>query len=924
MNDKVKKSSEQEEQNSTQKEEGKTTPMMAQYFALKKENEGYLLFYRMGDFYEMFFQDAIVASAELDIALTKRNKEKGQDIPMCGVPVHSHEAYLSRLIKKGFKVAICEQMEDPAQARKERGANALVKREVVRLITPGTLTEDNILEPRVCHFIIALTQTSEALGLAWADVSTGDFRTQSLPLKNTSQLMTAISRLDPKEIVVNEKVLQTPEFFELFNEYKRLLTPLPPPRFSYENGKERLETFFKVKTLDAFGLFDKSQISAAGALLDYIALTQKGQMPRLNPLKLYQTECLMQIDAATRKNLEIFYSFSGEKKATLFHTIDNTLTGAGARLLSLQLSSPLLHVNLINKRLDRVEFFLNNPLIRSSVRDRLCLCADMERALARLSVGRGGPRDLAVLKNTLVQIPDMKTDIQSDMGLPLSLKECLESFYDLTPLVEKLAHALGNDLPLLPRQGGFIAPLYSKELDELKNFKEVSQRTLWDLQMEYIDVSGVQNLKISHNNMLGYYIEVPARYAQKMLDEARAGQSIFIHRQTMANAIRFTTPALADLEAKLKTVAERTLNLELALFEELVQEVLKKSHEISKNAQTFAMIDVAAGLAETAHLYDYCRPVLEDSLAFDIVQGRHSVVEKMIRQNNEKVFVKNDCHLGNVEKKEGRLWLMTGPNMAGKSTFLRQNALIAIMAQAGGFVPAQKAKIGIVDKVFSRVGAGDDLARGRSTFMVEMIETATILNQATKRSLVILDEIGRGTATFDGLSIAWAVVEHLHDVNKSRALFATHYHELVALSEKLTQISLHTMKIKEWKEEIIFLHEAIKGSADRSYGIHVGALAGLPKEVIKRAKEVLIQLEKQGAYEINFMNDLPLFSMIKKPKVHQEENQLPEEITQNKTAPLALDVFEKIKRLNPDELTPKEALSFLYDLKQISEEKNDV
>ncbi len=891
----------------------KHTPMMEQYFDIKRRHEGYLLFYRMGDFYEMFFDDAITASAALDIALTKRGREKGIDIPMCGVPVHSHEIYLSRLIRKGFKVAICEQMEDPAEARKTRGTNALVKRDVIRLITPGTLTEDNILEPRACNYLMSLTVTGDGIGMAWADVSTGNFAVQTLASQKPAALAAGISRLEPKEIIVSDKLLQTPDFFETFNEFKRLLTPLPAVRFSAENGKKRLEKFFNVQTLDAFGRFNKSELGAAGALVDYIELTQKGQLPRLNPLKHYTSGRLMEIDAATRRNLELFHSLSAEKGPTLYSSIDKTITGAGARLLSQYLSSPLTDIYTINQRLDRIEFFIKNPLIRATVRDRLSECPDMERALARLSLGRGGPRDLAIIRDTLKQIPDLKEALHSDLGMPPAVENCLKNLKNPEELTDTLTKALADDLPLLARDGGFIAPMYSAELDELKQLRDQSRQMMLGLQVKYAEIAGVSNLKIAHNNILGYYIEVTAKNASQMLEDARQGKSIFMHRQTMSNAVRFTTVELSELENKLKGAAERALTLELELFSDLVAQVMRKADLIAQDAQVLAILDVASSLAETAEEHEYCRPVLEDSLAFDIEKGRHPVVEQTMKASHESDFVTNDCHLGNPETKDGRLWLMTGPNMAGKSTFLRQNALIAVLAQSGCYVPAKSAKIGIVDKLFSRVGAADDLARGRSTFMVEMIETAAILNQSTEKSLVILDEIGRGTATFDGLSIAWAVVEHLHEINKSRALFATHYHELTALAEVLPHLSLYTMRVKEWKNNVVFLHEVVKGTADRSYGIHVGRLAGLPPAVIARAKQVLAEMEKQGSYEINFMNDLPLFALVQKKAAAEQKEAVPE------TAKLS-PVLEELKKIAPDELTPRQALDALYKLKQLSEQ----
>ncbi len=900
---------------SEQIKEEKATPMMEQYFSIKKQTEGYLLFYRMGDFYEMFFDDAIRAAAALDIALTKRGKHKGKDIPMCGVPVHSHEMYLSRLIRKGFKVAICEQTEDPAEARRLRGSSALVNRDVIRLITPGTLTEDNILEARACNYLVSLTETNEGMAMAWVDVSTGDFAVQTLPARNAVNLAAGLSRLDPKEIIVSEKIVQTPEFFEVFNDWKKALTPLPSARFNAANGQKRLETFFNVDTLDSFGRFNKSELAAAGALVDYVELTQKGKIPRLNPLKRYGAGRLMEIDAATRRNLELFRSLNGEKSPSLFSAIDRTITGAGARLLFQYLSSPLTDAEAVNKRLDRVTFFVQNPVVRSNLRDRLEQCPDMERALSRLSLGRGGPRDLAALRDALKQIPLIKAELKETArtaGMPKSLADCLNSLSGHETLADRLQRALADDLPLMARDGGFIAPAYSEELDGLKELRDESRRLIAELQAKYADTAGVP-LKISHNNILGYYIEVTAKNAKQMLEDARSGTSIFLHRQTMANAVRFTTVELSELETKLRGVGEKALALELQLFSDLVNAVLSEAAAIASSAHALAMLDVACGLADVAEEYDYVRPVLDDSYAFDIENGRHPVVEQALKGAGENEFVGNDCRLGNPETHDGRLWLITGPNMAGKSTFLRQNALIAVLAQAGCYVPAKSAHIGIIDKLFSRVGAADDLARGRSTFMVEMVETAAILNQSTERSLVILDEIGRGTATFDGLSIAWAVVEHLHETNKCRALFATHYHELTALAARLPQLSLYTMRIKEWRESVVFLHEVVKGSADRSYGIHVGRLAGLPPVVIARAKQVLVQMEKKGSYEIDFMNDLPLFALVRKKAGEEREE---DENAGRQTPSLLL---EKLKSVCPDDLSPKQALETLYELKKLAE-----
>ena len=833
---------------------------------------------------------------------------------MCGVPVHSHESYLARLIRQGFKVAICEQTEDPAQARRERGSQTLVNRDVIRLITPGTLTEDNLLSAGASNHLIAVADGGKSLSMAWTDMSTGDFFVQTIA-KQPSALAAALARLDASEILAGERFLQAPDFFETFNDWKKKLTPLPDSRFSAENGKKRLEDFFHVATLDGFGIFETAETAAAGLLLDYISLTQKGRLPRLNRLQKIASSSIMEIDAATRRNLEIFTSLSGERTHTLYDAVNRTVTGAGARLLGACLAAPLTDINEINRRLDRIDFFVHNPMLRAGLRDILRVCPDIERSLSRLSLNRGSPRDLGALRAVLGQIPTIKTLLQNpdnadgilESEPPQALRDCLSALNEEKELYQKLSAALCDDLPFLARDGGFIAPGYSPELDELKMLRDESRLMMAKLQTKYVSMTGINTLKIGHNNILGYYVEITAKNAQKILDDIHAGNSIFIHRQTLLNAVRFTTPELAELETKMRTAGEQALEKELAFFDELVGDALKKSDSLATTAHMLAVLDLASSLAQTADELSCVRPVLDNSLAFDVQKGRHIVIEKAMKQAHDDTFVANDCRLD--EEKNGRLWLMTGPNMAGKSTFLRQNALIAILAQSGCFVPAEFARIGLIDKLFSRVGASDDLARGRSTFMVEMVETATILNRATERSFVILDEIGRGTATYDGLSIAWAVVEYLHETNRSRALFATHYHELTALTERLPHLALYTMRVKEWKNNVVFLHEVVAGAVDRSYGIHVAKLAGLPPQVVMRAKQVLVQLEQKGSYRIDFMNDLPLFAKLAPVEEPAQADEAPE-----KTSP----VLEKLAAVNPDDLTPKQALEVLYQLCELA------
>jgi DNA mismatch repair protein MutS len=877
------------------------SPMMVQYLAIKRANPESLLFYRMGDFYELFFDDAVKASAALDIALTKRGKHEGSDIPMCGVPVHSHEAYLSRLIRKGFKVAVAEQMEDPALAKK-RGGKSVVERAVVRLITPGTLTEDALLDARRHNYLAALAEAQGGLGLAWIDISTGDFQLQPLAARSVAA---ALARLAPGELLVSEKTLQRPDLFETWREWRSILSPLPAARFDSENARRRLETLFGVRALDAFGAFTRGELAAGGALVDYIELTQKGKLPRIAAPRRLAEGAAMEIDAATRRNLELVETLSGDRRGSLLATIDRTVTGAGARLLAATLSAPLTDPAEIARRQDAVEFFAAAPGLRVSVRERLARCPDVERALSRISLGRGGPRDLASLRDALGELPGLRVAIAQDGpdtapgAPPAAMVEALAGFGEHNALVDRLARALAPDLPLLARDGGFIATGYHAGLDEQLALRDESRRLIAALQARYVEASGVSTLKIKHNNVLGYHIEVPPKQAERLAEL----RDTFIHRQTIASSVRFTTVELGELEGRIRGAADKALALELELFADLIGEVTARAAEIGRAANALASIDLFAALAELAVERRYVRPVVDDSAEFSIAAGRHPVVEALA----DAPFVANDCDLA----PEHRLWLLTGPNMAGKSTFLRQNALIAILAQMGSFVPAESARIGVVDRLFSRVGAADDLARGRSTFMVEMVETAAILNQAGPRALVILDEIGRGTATFDGLSIAWAVVEHLHGVNQCRALFATHYHELTSLSAKLPALACHCMRVKEWKGEVVFLHEVGPGTADRSYGIHVARLAGLPGAAVERAEQVLHTLEsgEQAGALARLADDLPLFAAAR-PKGGTA------------SAPRGPSPAEQLlAETNPDALSPKEALELIYKLKGLGERR---
>jgi len=875
------------------------TPMMAQYMSIKERYPDSLLFYRMGDFYELFFDDAIKASETLDITLTKRGKAGGNAIPMCGVPFHAYEPYLAKLIRNGFKVAVCEQKETPDEAKARTKAEgkpaskALVNRDVVRVVTQGTLTEDTLLNARENNYLSAITEVGEQFGIAWTDLSTGSFTVQSL-LEN--QLQTAIERIAPREIVVPDSLAEI-----LTSDHR--INPQPKSRFDSQNAQKKLERVFGVGTLEGFGAFSRAEIAAAGALIDYIERTQIGKIPYLEKPKQLSNTSNMEIDAATRRNLEITRTQDGQRKGSLLGTIDKTITGPGARMLQSNLSAPLTDIAKINNRLNRVEHFVNTASLREIIREELKSMPDMERALSRLSLSRGGPRDLAMIRDGLKQIEVIRAALQNHNEAKTVLGDILEHIKNerlISDLQDKLTQALETDPPMLARDGGFIATGFFKKLDELKTLKTESQRLIAKLQVKYQQDTNIDALKIKFNNVLGYFIEVTAKHGDKMIALKEQSNSPYIHRQTMANAVRFTTTELAELERDISSAGEKSLAIELEIFNELVNECVALSEEIGIRARAIASLDVSAALAQLALDQEYTRPTLDESLSFNLEQARHPVVEAALNKTQE-TFVPNDCAL----PPEDHLWLLTGPNMAGKSTYLRQNALIAILAQTGSFVPAKKAHIGIIDRVFSRVGASDDLARGRSTFMVEMVETAAILNQATNRSLVILDEIGRGTATFDGLSIAWACVEHLHEANKCRALFATHYHELTTLTSKLDRLSCHSMQVKEWKGDIVFLHSVGAGAADRSYGIHVAKLAGLPENVIQRAQNVLemLQNSEQSGSLSKLADDLPLFSLTDNTQ------------TQIETPP----ALEKLNEINPDSLTPREALDLLYTLKELTD-----
>jgi DNA mismatch repair protein MutS len=885
-------------------DETRITPMMEQYIEIKAANPDCLLFYRMGDFYELFFDDAEIASRDLGIVLTKRGKHLGRDIPMCGVPIERSDEYLHRLIAQGHRVAVCEQLEDPAEARK-RGAKSVVRRDVVRLVTSGTLTEDSLLDAKRNNFLLAIARsrtsaTEDRFALAWIDISTSEFIVAEC---DRTALAAAIARIEPGEIVVADAVYSDTEL----SPYLRSLpavTPLTRDVFDGATAERRLASFFGVATTASFGAFSRIELTAAAAAVTYVERTQIGKRPPLSPPVREAAGATLAIDQATRANLELIRTLSGERRGSLLAAIDRTVTAAGSRLLAQRLAAPLTDPNEIAHRLDAVSVFVNDSAMRSDVRGTLKTVPDLARALARIVIGRGGPRDLAAIRDGICAAVEFSTRLSALAEVPRDIADAIAALRRPdAAIATELARALADELPAFRRDGGFVRSGYQAALDEARALRDESRRVIAALQVRYAETTGVKTLKIRHNNVLGYFVDVTTQHGEKLLTAPLNGT--FIHRQTLAGQVRFTTTELGELEAKIANAADRALALEFEIFDALAARVTAASAAIKQAAEALAAVDAMTALAALAVERNYVRPIVDGSLTFSIEGGRHPVVEQALGADGGP-FVANDCDLSPPpDAAAGKIWLVTGPNMAGKSTFLRQNALIAVLAQMGSFVPARAAHIGVVDRLFSRVGAADDLARGHSTFMVEMVETAAILNQAGERALVILDEIGRGTATFDGLSIAWATIEHLHESNRCRTLFATHFHEMTALAAKLKRIHNATMRVKEWHGDVVFLHEVVPGAADRSYGIQVAKLAGLPPSVIERAKLVLAQIEAEDRTSParKLIDDLPLFAAARPAPVAPQRDE----------ALTAL--VEALAALHPDEMSPLDALEALYALK---------
>lgn len=886
-----------------EKQMHKTTPMMEQYIEIKAAYPDVLLFYQMGDFYELFFQDAIQAANSLKITLTKRGKYLGEDIPMCGVPVHACHDYLQKLISLGYRVALCEQAESPMEAKK-RGYKSVVKRRVVRLVTPSTLTEAQLLDPQQSNYFVTLgyDEKTQSYAISWVDISTGIF---GVAPSSFDHLLTDLMRYEPKEIIISDAFSQNPAYANLLKILGRLVIFEPQSYFDAKAAVNRILSFYNVFSLDSFSPFTNAELSAISSALAYVQKTQLDQHPPLmKPVSVTENDFVF-MDNATKNNLELLCSLSGKKKGSLLSAIDRTTTGSGARLLRERLITPLKNSYKINERLESVMFFYQEPQIQNDLLALLQRSSDMPRALSRLALIRGSPHDLQNLANGLEILIKIHKIFKNSL-LPRELSDANE-ILKKTPisLMQTLKSALADELPNSKKDGDFIRPLYNKALDEARQLRDESRIIIANMQQDYILETGIKNLKIKYNNVLGYFIEITAMNADKLLKDPKYNTK-FIHRQSMTNAVRFTTKELNDMQIKISQAAERALEIELNIFDDLSRQLIEFSDFIQKATLSLSIFDVSNALATLAREQNYKKPIVDDSLTFIIEKGRHPVVEQALHEKSEKPFIANDCNLSPIKssensEKKGTLWLLTGPNMGGKSTFLRQNALMTIMAQMGSFVPAEFAHIGVIDKLFSRVGASDDLAQGRSTFMVEMIETATILNQSTPKSLVILDEIGRGTATFDGLAIAFSCIEHLHEKNTCRTIFATHFHELTKLEKKLPRLQNVTMQVKEWNQEVVFLHSIKKGVADRSYGIQVAKLAGLPEKVIQRAYKVLEQLESK--------------SQKNKEKIILEEisNEIPEKSSSLSIKQTAL--YQKIQAIKPDELSPKDALSVLYSLK---------
>ncbi len=879
------------------------TPVMAQYIQIKAQYPDAILLMRMGDFYEIFFEDAVIASAALSLALTKRGQFQGKDIPLAGVPAHAADAYIAKLIRLGHRVAVCDQLEDPAEAKK-RGSKAIVKRGITRVVTPGTLTEDTLLEERGANRLVALSSRGGVLALAAVELSTGDVEVLEVA---PEQLGVQLSALRPSESLVADRLIQDEAIYPLLKMYGGVIQPQPSSLCDPAGGEARLLKLYGVQTLDGFGSFSPAEVSALGLLAAYIDLTQAGKIPTLKPPARVISNNYLAIDAATRNSLEIDRTQQGKREGSLISALDMTVTSGGCRLLLNRLARPLYQPDAINARLDTIDWLLPKRDVRDTLRHLMRSLSDQARALSRLSLNRGSARDLCVIASALHigealanHLNDARHLVEIDPKAPQEIDDIIAALVPSLPLSQlrdKLERALIEEPPLKLSDGGFIRPGFNADLDEARTLRDDSRQIILALEQRLAAETGIA-IRIKFNNVLGYFIELSAKLAEQL--QAQDSEKQFIHRQSLANQVRFVTTELIELDGRIQRAAQQGLALELEVFEQLREEVRLAAAEIQGGHDAICALDVAVANACWAEDWDAIRPRIDDSLRLEITRGRHPVVAAALKAQG-KPFTPNDVDLDASGADAARLSLVTGPNMAGKSTYLRQNALLIIMAQAGMFVPARSMHLGVVDKLFSRVGAGDDLAQGRSTFMMEMVETAAILTQASERSFIILDEIGRGTATYDGLAIAWASAENLHDVIKARTLFATHYHELSKLEGRLAAVNNLSLTAHEHNGELIFLHEARKGSADRSYGVQVARLAGMPPTVVSRARDILTRLEEDNQTKLR-LDDLPLFS------------------TSHAAEPVSRapsKVETTLKTVNPDDLSPKEALELIYNLHKL-------
>lgn len=829
------------------------TPVMQQYLDMKFDHQDCLLLFRMGDFYELFYEDAVIASRALGVTLTKRGKSGDDEIQMCGIPFHALDNYLYKLLEENFKVAVCEQTETPEEAKKRGGYKAVVAREITRIITPGTITEDSLLSSNVPNYLASIVISSKEAAICYLDLSTSRIAVIEVPVHD---MLSELSRINPTELLATEKMRSSELALQIEAALKIRISFQVDSFFAEKKCLKIIENYYHIASIAAIGELSSAQVSAIGSVLEYVSLTQKANLPKLPMPKIINYGQFMLIDQATRRNLELVSSLQGTSKGSLFSVINHTVTKGGARLLYEYINRPLLEINKINARLEITDFFFKEESLTTKIRHLLAKTNDLERCLTRIQMQRSCPHDLLAIKDTITFAEQIRAELVELYGinLPEVIKKLVTPLIGNSDIIELIDQSIQSDAPNTIAEGGVINESYHPKIKELRDLLNNSRNYVERLKEKYKQDTGIDSLKISNNNVIGLFIDITTRHSSKM------NNPVFIHRQTTANSIRYTTVELQELESKIINARAMLISLEKEIYSQICQEILAHFQSLNLLAESLKRLDVLTNFAFSATEFNYTRPQITDGIEFDINEGRHPVVEKFLKSENHH-FTPNNCNLD----QNNRIWLLTGPNMAGKSTFLRQNALIAILAQIGSFVPAKSASIGVIDKLFSRIGAGDDLTKGQSTFMVEMLETAAILSQSTNRSFIILDEVGRGTATYDGVAIAWSVVEYVHDKIKARCLFATHYHELTSLSDILPSLENYTISIAENEGKILFLHKIIKGFADRSYGVHVAQLAGLPASVIKRANQLLAKFEKESkksnkATMKTESNNLSLFS----------------------------------------------------------------